>query len=186
MSKLSGVIYKHPYQIMNVLIIFILLMSQVSITGVLAAGDAGWALSFDGVNDYVALGITDNILGANWKTTKSISAWIKPTGSPKVCNDNGVDDVAFCDAVIVDQPHFFGIGRGIVNGEDRIWVWNFDGTTTKIGVPYEVDQWVNIALVHSNGLLKLYRNGNLINSISSGDTYLASEVGQTKLQIGAF
>ena len=138
-----------------------------------AAGEAGWALpSFDGVNDYVALGITDNIIGANWKTTKSISAWIRPTGSPKVCNYNDVDDVAFCDAVIVDQPHFFGIARGIVNGEDMIWVWNFDGTTTKIGVPYEVDQWVNITLVHSNGLLKLYRNGNLINSIPSGPTYL--------------
>jgi hypothetical protein len=186
MSKFSDLIHKHTYQLMNVLIIFILLISQLSVSRVLAAGEAGWALSFDGVNDYVALGITDNIIGVDWKTTKSISVWIRPTGSPKVCNYNDVDDVAFCDAVIVNQPHFFGIARGIVNGEDRIWVWNYDGTTTRIGVPYEVDQWVNITLVHSNGFLKLYRNGNLINSVSSGATFLDPQVGETKLQIGAF
>ncbi len=46
---------------------------------------------------------------------------------------------------IVDQPHFFGISRGVVNGQDRIWVWNYDGTTKSIGVPYEVDQWVHIS-----------------------------------------
>ena len=186
MNNLAGFQLKLSFQSINILIIGFLILGLLSVTEVKAAGEALWALSFDGVNDYVALGITDNIIGVDWKTTKSISAWIRPTGSSKVCNDNGVDEVAFCDAVIVDQPHFFGIGRGIVNGEDMIWVWNYDGTTTKIGVPYEVDQWVNITLVHSNGLLKLYRNGNLINSISSGPTYLDPQVGETKLQIGAF
>ena len=129
MFKSSGLISKYLNRFISILIIILLLLSYLSITNVQADDDAGWSLSFDGVNDYVALGITEDILGMNWKTTKSISVWIKPTGDSKLCLESDVYDVAVCDAIIVDQPHFFGIARGIVDGEDKLWVWNFDGLT---------------------------------------------------------
>ena len=181
--KLLRIVYKLSLRSIHFLIVLLLITGVLSVNPVKAAGEAGWALSFDGENDYVALGDTASILGPNWKNTKSISVWIKPLGDGQLCYDN---DVANCDAVIVDQPHFFGISRGVVGGQDRIWVWNYDGTTKSIGVPYQVDQWVHISLVHANGILKLYRNGNLINSIASGATLLGSEVPATKLQLGAF
>jgi hypothetical protein len=167
----------------HILIVLLLLLGPVNTRKVIAADDAGFALSFDGENDYVALGHTADIIGANWKTTKSISVWIRPTGNGQACYDN---DVANCDAIIVDQPHFFGISRGIVGGQDKIWVWNYDGTTTKIGVPYEIDQWVHITMVHTNGFLKMFRNGNLIGQVVSNATLLGPDVPFTKLQLGAF
>ena len=47
-----------------------------------SADSAGYALVFDGTDDYVRLGDTGDLCGqAAWTDSKSISIWIKPTGA---------------------------------------------------------------------------------------------------------
>lgn len=148
-----------------------------------ATGEAGWALAFDGENDYVKLGRTDTILGSNWKETKSISMWVKPEGEASICL---VNDVASCEQIFTDQPHFFGIARGIIEGQDRIWVWNFDGSYKRVPIAYTAGEWVHVSYVMSGGLLKAYRNGNFVGQVSTGDTFMDETVAFTTLLLGAF
>jgi hypothetical protein len=179
-SKISVAIIKKIFLAGMVLV---LLGTFFSVQPVSATGGAGYALHFDGQTDYIALGTTEDVFGANWKSTKSISLWVRPMGESQICY---ASDVSNCDAIIVNQPHFFGIGRGIINGQDRIWIWNFDNNGMDvIDLQYEHDEWIHISIVHANGHLKAYRNGNLIKDVLSGATF-TGEVTSTKLQLGAF
>ena len=101
-----------------------------------------------------------------WTTTKTVSLWLKPVGTP-TCT---FPDLAACDVIFGDRPRWWGISRGVINGQDRIWVWNYDGAERVIAIPYTVNEWVHIALVHGNGTLSAYRNGVLVGSIASGPT----------------
>ncbi|PKO12111.1 MAG: hypothetical protein CVU39_25900 [Chloroflexi bacterium HGW-Chloroflexi-10] len=161
----------------------VLLGTFFSVQPVSASGEAGYSLMFDGINDYVALDVTENIFGVDWKNSKSISIWIKPMGNAESCNFN---DVAYCDAIIINRPRYFGIMRGIIAGQDRIWIWNYDNSTDKIGIEYTQDQWIHITMVHANGRLKAYRNANLVGNIASGQTNGSIPVVNSKLQLGAF
>ena len=148
------------------------------------ADSSVWTLKFDGIDDYVSLGKTEDVLGGNWNETKSINMWINPTGEAQVCD---MADVAFCDQIIVNQPHFFGIARGIIEGRDRIWVWNYSSTgEQKIGIQYTPGEWINVSFVHANNTLKAYRNGNLIGQIASGRTDIDPGVITTDFLLGAF
>lgn len=133
----------------------------------LPPGDAGYALAFDGTTDYVYLAETANILGPGWETSKTVELWIKPTGAA-TCT---AASPAHCDAVLGDRPRWWGISRGAINGVDKLWVFNYDGNGTEvIGVDYNLDEWLHIAIVHSGGLLQVYRNGVLVGSLPSGAT----------------
>jgi hypothetical protein len=129
------------------------------------ADSAGYALAFDGANDYVDLGTTLSVIGPTWSTTKSISLWIKPEGEAQPCL---MGDVAFCDVILGDLPRFWGIVRGVrapAAGQpevDRIWIWNFDQWYTAadvIGVAYTPGEWMNLVVVHDAGQLTVYVNG---------------------------
>ncbi|MBE0409086.1 MAG: LamG domain-containing protein [Anaerolineales bacterium] len=130
-------------------------------------GDPGFALEFDGNNDFVELHETDLIFAPGWKSLKSVSLWVRPMGVATMCDNQ---DVAKCDNIFGDRPRWWGISRGIRNGVDRIWVWNYDGDYDIIGVPYTSDEWVQITMVHSGGMLAAYKDGALIDSIPSGET----------------
>lgn len=159
--------------------VFLIILVMVPVGIVLAdGGEAGFALSFDGADDYVLLGSTDTILGPGWEDTKTISLWVKPEGSALLCNQN---DPGQCDTIFGDRPVWWGISRGIINGEDRIWVWNNPTTPNivfnKVGVKYTSGEWLHIALVHDNGYLTVYKNGELIDSIESGTTEQPTQAG---------
>jgi len=134
-----------------------------------AAG--GFALEFDGSNDFVLLNETARIMAPGWQYTKSVSLWVQPTGPSPVCSHS---DVATCDNIFGDRPRWWGIARGVISGQDRIWIFNADGSSgsyvDKIGVTYNPDEWVHIAMVHSNGILRVYKNGVEVGSVASGMT----------------
>jgi hypothetical protein len=132
----------------------------------LPPGDAGYALAFDGTTDYVYVAETAYVLGSGWETTKTVSLWVKPTGVATCTNASP----AHCDAILGDRPRWWGMSRGVVNGADRIWVWNYDGNYDLVGVDYTVGEWVHVAMVHADGILRVYRNGIEVGSTPSGAT----------------
>jgi hypothetical protein len=134
--------------------------------GPASAQDSGYALKFDGVSDFVRLHPTSNMLGSTWTTAKTVSVWIKPLGAP--CT---APIAAACDLIVGDTPRTWGISRGVVGGQDRIWVWNFDGSFTSVGIEYTAGQWIHVALVHGGGALTAYKNGELVGSVPSGATF---------------
>lgn len=140
---------------------------------------AGNALRFDGENDFVTLAGVSSMMASTWATTKTLELWVKPTGTATctvaahLCSANSVD------SIFGDRPRSWGISRGPVNGEDKIWVWNFDGQVRQIGIDYTVDEWMYIALVQGNGMLRAYKNGAEVGSMPTGAT-----VGGTTLYIG--
>jgi hypothetical protein len=131
------------------------------------SGDAGFALSFDGLNDLVVLSETASMMAETWTNTKTIELWVKPEGDPVVCSNNSPSR---CDIIFGDKPVWWGISRGVVNGLDRIWIYNFDGNLDSVGVIYNVDEWVHIVMVHNGGVLTVYKNGVEVASIASGTT----------------
>jgi hypothetical protein len=166
--------------------VFLLILGSLMPIHSVMASAAGWALKFDGEDDYVALGWTDSVMGSSWISTKSFSMWLLPMGAAQDCKKEPTQpfDVAFCDQILVNYPHFFGIARGIIDGQDRIWLWNHSTGDQRIGIQYTTGEWIHIAFVHANGVLKAYRNGNLVGQIASGATDTNGTI--TKLVLGGF
>jgi hypothetical protein len=130
------------------------------------AESAGYALEFDGSNDFVTLAKTIEMFPAGWEETKTISLWLRPDGPGPACIE-----VAHCDHVFGDFPRWWGISRGTIGTADRIWIWNFSENTTKfVGFPYTPGEWVHVALVHSSGVLRAFKNGVEVASVASGAT----------------
>ena len=70
---------------------------------------------------------------------------------------------------IFETGRAVGISRGVINGVDRIWVWNYDGSagsiTDIIEIEYTPKEWVHISMVHGGGRLKAYKNGVLVGNV---------------------
>jgi hypothetical protein len=139
----------------------------VNVSILSASQDAGYALKFDGTNDYVNLNYTYLIFGTGWESTKTVSMWVKPTGTAQCTMANALFT---CDPLFGDRPQWWGITRGSVNGQDRIWMYNFDGNIDAVGIPYTVGEWIHIAMVHQNGVMSAYKNGVLVGSVVTGPT----------------
>ncbi|MCC6456176.1 MAG: tandem-95 repeat protein [Caldilineaceae bacterium] len=154
--------------------------AQVTVNAITSA-NAGYALAFDGSNDYVRLPKTQEIFGNGWEASHSVSLWVKPTAPAEVVNNS----VAWCDSILGDRPRWWGISHCNFKGSDRIWFWNYDGNFDLIGVPYSMNQWVHITLVQDGNLFSAYRNGVLMGSMASGPTLQPNTGGQPVLQIGA-
>jgi hypothetical protein len=165
--------YLHFFRLIKQLsIIFIVLASFFSAPAIpTRADDAGYALAFDGENDLVRLAETGYIMASTWKDTKTVELWVKPEGPAVTCPNN---IVGTCDSILGDKPVWWGISRGIVAGQDRIWVFNWDGSAgsaiDQIGIPYTAGEWTHIAMVHDGGTLRAYKNGDLVGSVASGTT----------------
>jgi hypothetical protein len=140
-------------------------VAQVTVT-VRAGQDPGYALQFDGTSDFVTLAPTAYMMAPGWESKKTVSLWVKPTGSV-FCN---IANAPSCDAIFGDRPRWWGISRGMSGGLDRILVWNYDGSVKQIPVEYVPGEWVHIALVHDGRILTAYKNGVLVGSVPSGPT----------------
>ncbi|MGA9531979.1 MAG: LamG domain-containing protein [Anaerolineales bacterium] len=149
------------------------------------SGGGGYALDFDGTTDFVEFPSTESIFGLGWEETKTVSLWVKPDSQVGPCE---VDTPDNCDAIFGDRPHWWGISIGEVVGMDRIWVWNYDGSSTSpldmIPIDYTPGEWVHVALVHSNGMLRAYRNGIEVGALPSGATQQPSTGALPVLDLG--
>ena len=154
--------------------------AMVTVTVTPTGADPGLALRFDGVSDYVTFNKTANVLGPGWESSKTVSMWVKPTGTA-FCN---APSPASCDAIFGDRPRWWGISRGTVGGQDRIWVWNYDGQYQMIGIPYTAGEWLHISMVHAGGVMSAYRNGALVGAVASGATTQPTTGALPTLQLG--
>ncbi|NKQ35068.1 MAG: LamG domain-containing protein, partial [Chloroflexi bacterium] len=144
-----------------------------------ANGD--YALQFDGNNDFVELAETASIMAPGWEMTKTVSLWVKPMGVA-TCT---APSPASCDTIFGDRARWWGISRGTVNGQDRIWVWNHDSNGDQmIPIEYTLDTWTHIALVHENGVLRAYKDGVEVGSTPSGATVQPNTGALPVLHIG--
>ncbi len=149
------------------------------------ADAAGYALYFDGINDYVELPYTNIVMGGTtWTDTMSFSLWVKPEGLGTCTGD----DPAKCDSIFGDRPRWWGLSHGsFSDGTSRLRAWNYDGNFDIIVIPYTPGEWVHIAWVHANGMLSAYKNGNLVGSVASGTTIQPQTTppSYARMQIGA-
>lgn len=152
---------------------------------IVAAESAGYALEFDGQNDYVVLAGTAAMLGSGWKDAKTVEIWVWPDGPGEICAH---EEPAWCDCIFGDRPRWWGISRGVLSGLDRIWVWNTDGSSGSyvdaIEVEYTPGEWVHITLVHADGQLRAYKNGIEVGAVTSGSTIQPSTGALPELQLG--
>lgn len=171
----------HTRLILTAATLGVLAFALMLLTTTAYSEDPGYALLFDGNNDFVLLHETSQIFGGDgWKTSKTVSMWVKPTGLA-TCT---FSDVAHCDAIFGDRARWWGISRGEVNGLDRIWFWNYDGNYDRIGIEYELDEWIHIALVHDGSTMRAYKFGVEVGSVASGPTAQPSTGAQPVLHIG--
>jgi hypothetical protein len=135
------------------------------------------------VNDRVELPTTLSIFGEGWQSTKTVNLWVRPTGASPVCANSAV---GACDVVFGDKPQSWGISRGVLNNQDRLWVWNWDGSVGSpadvLGISYTPGEWVHVSLVHANGVLRAYKNGEEVGSTASGPSAQPSST--AKLNLG--
>lgn len=128
-------------------------------------GKVGQALTFDGINDYVASTAVSGFLSA---ATGTVSVWLRPTGNtvPIAGANNiyGAQNAVSCDCIAS-----WGISRANRTdlGQDRIWVWLY--TTPQIGVPYTIGEWTQVTFVHANSTLSVYKNGDFVGSAFAGN-----------------
>lgn len=142
-------------------------------------GRLGGALQFDGMDDYVATGkVLSSFISAS---TGTMSVWVKPTGaSPTGGAPYQVQ------GIISDVLAYQGIYRGVIGGVDRIWIYNWDGSSDSVGVPYTTNEWIHVVWVHSGGSLYAYANGVFVGSTASGNTSDLTQIVNIGLGYQAF
>lgn len=149
------------------------------------SGGAGYALDFDGTTDFIEFESANSIFGAGWQDTKTVSLWVKPDTQVGPC---AINTPAWCDAIFGDRPRWWGISIGGIVGMDRIWVWNYDGSSSSpldmIPIDYTPGQWVHVALVHSDGMLRAFENGVEVGALPSGTTVQPNTGAEPILHLG--
>jgi len=136
-------------------------------------GISGKALSFDGVNDYVDVTISNPVLPLG-DNSHTIEAWIKPVqndGSRGVLYYGNIYGGAYSGAVrwlYSDWDGDKGVSCGYYGGE--VATYNFP----------TLNSWTHLAWTYDGTTNKLYVNGNLCGT----STFTANTQSSTKLRIG--
>lgn len=124
-----------------------------------------YSLLCDVTNDYVTTGKPlSTFMSAS---TGTYSVWVRPDSAAPVALQ-----VWFGRMVIADDVPgggYSGIFQANMGGLDRLWAYNWDGSSKIVGVTYTIGEWVHIAWVHSGGTLSIYKNGVLGGSTAAGD-----------------
>lgn len=126
-------------------------------------GKVGQALKFNGSNQNLTTGLAlSNFCSASDCT---MSVWLKPAGTAPL------GSTAYSGAAAIgDSGGYIGIYRANISGTDNLWAYNWNGTEQRIGVSYNTNVWTHIVLVHTGGVLYVYKNGQLGGSTASSDT----------------
>ena len=120
---------------------------------------------FDGTNDYIDSNQTlDTLLSAS---TGMVTCWVKAKGTAPTVS-NAYDGDAIWGQIY--NSRWCGITQGIISGNDRLWIWNWDGSEDRVGVTYTGSTWHHIVWLHDAGTLYAYKDGALVSSTASGNT----------------
>ena len=113
----------------------------------------------------------EHFVGTTWLIRKTISAWIIPTGQSysSTARWNG-QQIYGQNQMVFGFGNTHGISRGIINNEDKLWVYNWDGNDDRIGIDYEIGELMHLELVHNGGILYAYKNGILVGQVNSNST----------------
>ena len=130
----------------------------------------GYGLNFGGDGALLRLD-QSGIMGPDpqCRNTLSVSLWVRPTGAPQIEGDPGRLPVIFTNVV-----NWVGISRGASvpfgGFNDSIWIWAVDTDFhwSTVEIPFTVGEWTHIALVHSGGRLKGYKDGILVGDVPAG------------------
>jgi Concanavalin A-like lectin/glucanases superfamily len=105
---------------------------------------------------------------ANYITapTATVSLWVYPMGTAPnnltVYNGHGI---------VAENAGYFGLYRTNMSGPDQLWAYSWSsGASRIVGVPYTVNAWTYITIVHSGGTLSIYKNGVFGGSVACPDT----------------
>lgn len=136
------------------------------------AGKVGNSFYFDGVNDLVEFDTSfDN--GLNPLYEHSISAWIKRSGSAGGLAGLGTILSRFYLSDSELRNYFFGLGN-----DHSLLATYYDNTTAITSISYLppspgqniwTGNWVHVVYTRNESVIKLYVNGNLVNSTSGGN-----------------
>lgn len=130
---------------------------RVTRQGDVTIGKIGGADEFDGVDDKVVYGQRLTNLLNVIDDTGTMSAWLKPTGSPV-----SKSIIYYLPPALGDNWGSTGISRGEYDSdgdtilEDKIWVFNGG---CAVGVYYQMDEWVHITWRRTADTLFIYKNG---------------------------
>lgn len=134
------------------------------------------ARDFDGVDDQLQSGLPVSTFFS--ATTGTMTAWCFPAGAaPSQFN------VYQLPAVVADFAAFVGIHRGITDGANNLWAYNWDGNADRVGLSYTQDAWNFVGWVHSAGTLFVYVNDSTA-SVASGTT--DTMTGEVRIARGGF
>lgn len=104
-------------------------------------GNSGNSLSFDGVDDYVAITNTDHL---EFDSEITLSLWLKP------------DRIVTGERTIIDKSGIFRLAQ--VDDRLRVVVGTVD---ISVDTVFELNQYKNITLTYDQDSLKVYVNGKL-------------------------
>jgi len=112
-----------------------------------------WALSFDGVDDYVQVGAVPKL---KMMDSLSISAWIYPRGRGSSTTEGGI---------IVNKEGEYEVAR-FSDGTIRLSLANSNPGWVWINTSYvaPINQWTHVVVVYDKGTTKTYANGRLVHT----------------------
>jgi hypothetical protein len=143
--------------------------ATITNTGASVTNDGGVNVLLPTTTSVVATNRAISSLFSNSVCT--ISAWCRPIGlaPTKTTPYDGQD-------IVIDSGGYISISRAIISGNDRIWIYLWDGAENKVGITYNNDEWVNIVLVHTGGQLYGYKNGVLVSNVAAGNIQVVSNL----------
>lgn len=147
-------------------------------------GNPNSAFSFDGIEDYIALGSDFDF------QEKTISFRFNANSVPVFDYENNPIG-SLSSLFVVNHP---GLNHGAqrisvsnVDGTPRIWVWkvnrSFTPDPTFLFAPIETAQWYHVSVLISQDSLSLYLDGDLIEKVESS-TNETSDVGDPEAIVG--
>lgn len=148
----------------------LILLTFVSVSDHIIAQDSGYALRFDGVDDYVSIAEDSDF---DFDTTFTVEAWVKPLS----LSGSG----AFKGFVrgYITEPPFAGLGAWVM----FLHRSNFSDWGLSVCTPFcnaatsgagglQVNRWQHIAATYDGNSIRSYYNGELVNS-----AHLTGDVG---------
>ena len=113
----------------------------------------------------------EDITGSSWSYQKFISAWILPYGQSinATAGWNG-QQIYGQNQMCFSFGNTHGISRCVIDSQDKIWVYNWDGNDDRIGIDYEIGESMHVVLVHDDSTLYAYKNGILLDQFNSNPT----------------